>query len=285
MNDCKKSRLLFDEVFFDEITDEDKYFLDQHLKNCPKCRTELSQNTSLLTGITKKKANEPDSDFWDNYTANLHQRMLSEGHLAGDQSSKEHPKIKLLPQISRWFTAHSVPAWAIQGAAAVILVILGIFIGRYFFIPDPPGTQTPPANSQNNALLTAGQSAQQQALKRTGSFINRSRLILLAIENFDPETQSTQAINFPYQKEVSKDLVKRAISLKQELSKTRQRKLKELITELEIILLQIANMDPGSEIETIQLVKGGNYIRGMLYKIRINDLRRYTYKTTEEKRF
>jgi len=73
-------------------------------------------------------------------------------------------------------------------------------------------------------------------------------------------------------------LIRKAALLKQDLSKTRQRRLQELISELEIILLQIANMDPGSEMETLQIVKGEQYIKGMLYKIRINDLRRSTNK-------
>lgn len=290
MNECKKSRLLFDEAFFGELTDEDKCFLDRHLENCPKCRTELNQNTSLLSGITKKKAkkkaDEPHPEFWDNYTANLHQRMVSEGLLRGNPLLKKQKKWKkLLKQISGWFTTHSLPAWALQGTAAAVLLMVGIFIGRQFFAPMSPPTPAPGPINQTDALVTAGLSPRQQKnLRRTDSFIDRSRVILLAIENFDPETQSTQAINLPYQKKISRDLVKQAISLKQDLSETRQRRLKELITELEIILLQIANMDPGSEMETLQLVKGGRYIHGMLYKIRINDLRRSTYKTNEKQK-
>ncbi len=268
MNDCKKNRLLFDHAFFGELTNEEKDALDQHLENCPKCRTELKQNTALLSKITKKKAHEPHPGFWENYTANLHQRMQSEGLLTKEK--------KLLQRISRWFTTHSVPDWALQGAAAVILVAVGIFIGRQFFAPSPlPTTETSGLTPHH---------AQQIMMQRADRFIDRSRVILLAIENFDPETQNPRAINLPYQKEISRDLVKQAVALKQDLSETRSRRLKELISELEIILLQIANIDPGSEMETLQLVKGGRYIRGMLYKIRINDLRRSTYKTNEKKR-
>lgn len=263
MNECKKSGLLFDDVFFGELTGEDKAFLDRHLETCPQCRAELEQNTALLAAVTKKKKHEPRPDFWDNYTANLHQRMLSDGHLGRR------------PKIFDWFTTHSVPTWALQGAAAVLLVIVGIVIGRFFFAPAPI--------DQKDELLTAALSQEQQeTLQRTSRFIDRSRVILLAIENFDPETQSARAINLPYQRKISRDLVKQVNTLKQDLSEIHRRRLKELISELEVILLQIANMDPGSEMETLQLVKGGQYIRGMLYKIRINDLRRSTYKTNEK---
>ncbi len=270
MNDCKKSRLLFDDAFFGELTGENKTFLNRHLETCPKCRAELDQNTTLLAAVTKKNKHEPHPDFWDNYTTNLHQRMQSEGHLKDSPPSP-------LRKIFDWLATYSVPTWALQSAAAVVLVIVGIVIGRFFFAPAPI--------DQKDALLTAALSPrQQETLQRTSRFIDRSRVILLAIENFDPETQSARAINLPYQKKISRDLVKQASLLKQELSETRRRRLEELISELEIILLQIANMDPGSEMETLQLVKGGQYIRGMLYKIRLNDLRRSIYKINEKKR-
>ncbi len=276
MNDCKKSKLLFDEAFFGELTGQDKTFLDRHLENCPKCRVKLDQNSSLLSAVTQKKAHEPQPGFWDNYTTNLHRRMVSEGHLTGNQLSKK--------QTSRRFSARFIPAWALQGAAAVIILIVGIFIGRQFFAPGAPSAPAPGPGNQNNAYLTSDLALRQKTLQRTVRFLDRSRVILLAIENFDPATQSAGTVNLPYQKEISRDLLKQAISLKQDLSSIRQRRLKELIAELEVILLQIANIDSGSEMETLQLVKGGQYIRGILFKIRINDLRRSTYKTKEKKR-
>lgn len=263
MNKCKKTRKMFDDVFFNEISESDKNAFDRHLESCSKCRTEFQKNNLMLANILPGQSVEPSPDFWENYTANLHQRMLSEGVLTEGKSRT----------LAGWFTAFSVPRWALQAAAALSLVIIGIFIGRMFF----PGTIPAPQNGQESNNFAS-------LLQRTGDFIDRSRVILLAIENVDLETQSVQAINLPYQRKISKDLVKSATALKRELSQSRQRRLEELIDELEVILLQIANMDPGSEMETLRLVKGGQYVRGMLYKIRINDLRRSSYKTKKKKR-
>lgn len=275
MKDCKKIRLLLDDVFFKQISEEDKNFLDRHLKTCSNCREELEQNNSLLAGIIKtgkSSAGEPPAEFWENYSANLHQRMLTEGVL----TENDNPSIPA--KIARWFTTRSVPGWALQAAAAVLLVILGIFIGRLFFPGTSPAPQ--PASIHDQTLAHTS----NNLLQRTGNFIDRSRVILLAIENTDLEGNSIQAINLPYQKEVSRDLLKSAAALKQELDQSRRRRLQELIAELEVILLQIANMDAGSEMETLQLVKGDQHIRGMLYKIRINDLRRSIYRTKKTKK-
>jgi hypothetical protein len=279
MNNCNKFKLLFDDAFFGELSNEDKNLLDRHLENCTDCRIEFNQNTAMLSTLSEKKTDEPAPGFWENYSSNLQRRMESEGLLSKAGASKRSALRKNLPgQLAEWLASRTVPTWTLQSAAAVLILIVGIFIGRQFFAP---GTHPLPDNDStqhNHIILSPNNSLLQKTLNRTGNFIDRSRVILLAIENFDPETQNIQAINVPYQKEISKDLIKKAALLKQDLSKTRQRRLQELISELEIILLQIANMDPGSEMETLQIVKGGHYLKGILYKIRINDLRRSTYK-------
>lgn len=270
MNKCKRSRLLFDGAFFGELSVREKSFLDSHLEQCPACRAELEQNNLLLQGIAGKRTGEPEPGFWDNYTANLHQRMRAEGHL---ETNKATGRLKHGgPRF------HFMPMWARQGAAALILVVVGIFIGRYAFTPRTVPARGTGEIAPNHAMLTAGTSKEQKILLRTGKFFDRSRVILLAIDNFDPETESAGAINLAYQKKLSRDLLKQAYILKQDLSETKQRRLQELISELEVILLQIANIDEASELETLELIKDGAYIRGLLYKIRINDLRRSTYK-------
>jgi hypothetical protein len=263
MNECKKSRLLFDNAICGELTHGEKIFLDRHLKNCPKCRAEFNKDRALFSVITKKKDHEPPPGFWEHYTANLHQRMLREGVL----TEKKHRK-----RLNRRLTLPTIPAWAVRGAAAAILLIVGIFIGREFFAPRPQPTPVPVPARQDNENVSGNLTSQQKILLRTGSFLNRSRVILLAIENFDPETENAQIINLPSQKRISKALLKEAIELKQALSQTRQRRLEELVSQVEVILLQISNMDPGSETEILQLTGDGEYICDMLFDLGTYDL-------------
>lgn len=275
MKECKKSELLFDGAFFGILDKEDQLFLVQHLEHCGKCQRELEQNNSMLSVIANKKTSAPPAEFWENYTTKLQQRMISEGLLNENQPVTKPAQQKgPLKQLFGRFAAPAVPGWVFQGTAAVVLVILGIFIGWQFFAPHPNGE---PELASHISLESAKQAP--GIMQQVGNFIDRSRVILLAIENFDLETESMHAINLPYQKMISRELADQAVSLKKDLSKARQRRLKELITELEVLLLQIANMDAGSEMETLQLVKDGRYIRGMLYKIRVIDLQRSKDKT------
>lgn len=278
MNECKKSNLLFDEIFFNEISRSDKKFIDKHLKKCGKCRNGLNENTAMLSGITLNEYKEPRSEFWNNYTSNLNDRMLSEGLLEDEKSLNKSDKInELIHQISNWFKNIPASRWALQGSVVIALLLIGVLIGRNFFSPVVPSTND--SNLFKEDIVFADNPGPNKAiLQRTSNFIDRSRVILLAIDNFDLETEDSEAINLFNQQRVSRNLVKQAALIKEDLSNFKQHRLKSLIGDLEIILLQIANIDSGSEMETIKLVKGNKYIHGMLYRIRINDLRRSVNK-------
>jgi hypothetical protein len=59
--------------------------------------------------------------------------------------------------------------------------------------------------------------------------------------------------------------------LKGELSGRRQRRLQELISDLEVVLLQIANFESESDMSVIELVQDGIKSRGILFKIHLAD--------------
>ncbi len=278
MNDCKKSNLLFDEFFLNEISIEDKKFIDEHLKTCLKCSSELKENTAMLSGITINEYKEPRQEFWDNYLTNLNDRMQSEGLLQEDKLLNKSDKIKkIIYKISNWFKSISASRWALQGSAVIVLLLIGVLIGRNYFAPVIPSTNEK-SQFEKNILIANNPGPKQAILQRTSNFIDRSRVILLAIDNFDLEKEDSEVINLFNQQRVSRNLVKQAALIKEDLSNFKQHRLKALIGDLEIILLQIANIDSGSEMETIKLVKGNKYIHGMLYRIRINDLRRSVNK-------
>jgi hypothetical protein len=107
--------------------------------------------------------------------------------------------------------------------------------------------------------------------QRAFDYIQRSKLIVLAISNFDSENQDPYALDLPYQQQISRELVQEASLLKEELSGRRHRRLQELVSDLEVILLQIANLEEESDISAIELVQDGVKSRGILFKIHLAD--------------
>lgn len=274
MNECKECKALFTESFYDELNPDQRQFLEDHLETCKKCQSEYTEMTSTLEIMNKRIRPEPAQAFWDDFGKNVAERMEEGKALDVQTESRGRSFIRALS---------FAPRWAFQATAAALLVIVGIFIGRTVF--SPPVSEVEYAQ-QPISMVSPPQSG-VELISRTQNYIERSKLILLAIINFDPQTEDPFALNIPYQKQVSKELVQEASFLKKGLADADQRRLQSLITDLEVILLQIANLESEHDLEAIEFVKDGVESRGILLKIHLTDIRQSinkSDKTVPEKR-
>ena len=263
MSDCKKCQDLFGEAFYEELNAEQKKFLENHISVCEGCESEYTDITSTLKVMEKRNRPEPDQTYWDGYWNKLATRIGEEKTFTPKQES-------WLRSFGRAFTF--APKWAFQTAAALLLVVLGIYIGRMVFYP--PTSEVQQARQQPAIGSQVEQSAEY--INRAQNYIERSKLILLALINFDPETEDSYALNLPFQRQVSRELVREASFLKQGVADSDQRHLKDLITDLEVILLQIANLESENDFEAIELVKKGADSRGILLQIHVSDFHQST---------
>jgi hypothetical protein len=263
MSDCKKCQDMFDEAFYEELSAEQKNFLENHISACEGCESEYTDTVSTLKLMEKRSRPEPEQAFWNGYWNKLATKMEEEKALTPKQESWWR-------SFGRAFTF--APKWAFQTAAALLLVVLGIYIGRMIFYPSTSEFQ------QAQQLPAVASQVEQSAeyIIRAHNYIERSKLILLALINFDPETEDPYALNLPFQQQVSRELVSEASFLKQGIADPDHRRLRDLITDLEVILLQIANLESERDFEAIELVKKGVDSRGVLLQIRISDFRKST---------
>lgn len=262
MNDCKKCHNLFAEAIYGELNTEQKDFFEDHLHICLKCKSEFAETKSTFEIMNKRIRPEPGQAFWDNYWKRLAKRMDKEEVLQPKPESWWRTLVQPLTH---------PPKWAYQLAAALLLVVIGIFIGRMMNSPTAPDVQQV---QQTHPMLVSQAEPGAEVIHRAQNYIERSKLILLAIINFDPETEDPYALNLPYQQQVSRELVQEASFLKKELVDTKQRRLQNLVTDLEVILLQIANLESEYDFEAIDIVKKGVDSRGILMKINLSDIRK-----------
>lgn len=260
MNDCKKCHDLFVEALYEELNAEQKHFFTEHLQLCDKCKTEYTKMSASLKIMDKRVRPEPGQAFWNGYTNRLFQRM--EDKKIFDEKSE--PWWRTFGR-----TLSSTPRWAYQAIAALLLVAVGIFIGRMIFSPSITEIQS----SQQITSIQTQQAHRADLAHRTQNYIERSKLILLALINFDPEIDDPYALNLPYQKQVSTELVQEASYLKGELGEYDQERMQSLVADLEMILLQIANLESEYDLRAIDLVKEGVERGGILLKINITDIR------------
>lgn len=260
MSDCKKCRSLFLERFYGELDVVKTQFFEDHISVCEKCKSRFSEMEKLLQFTGKRVRPEPPEEFWDSYEKSLARRI-------------ETAKITQSEHETSWKKRQRrfilTPKWIYQAAAAVALIIIGVFIGRTLFSPSIKGVQ----HASQRSGLTTQQQTETALVSRSQDYIERSKLILLALVNFDPALEDPYALDLPYQKRLSKELVQEAGDLKQELAKSDQERLEDLIASLEVILLQIANLESENDLDAIELVRDGIDRRGILMEINLTDLR------------
>jgi hypothetical protein len=211
--------------------------------------------------MDKRVRPEPGQEFWDGYWKRLAGRMEEER--AGEEESRSWGKA-----LSRIWSLRA--RWAFQAAAALALIIAGIFVGRTIFSPP----RVPLEVARQAVQAPPVQPGQDDPVLRARNYVDRSKLVLLALVNYDPRSEDPYGLDLPLQKQVSQQLVKQAGGLKSDLKDPSQRRLRELVVDLETILLQIANLESKNDLEAVEFVKQGVENRGLLLKINLNEMGR-----------
>jgi len=253
MNSCRRCGKIFPEALYHELSEDEQRLFEEHLSACPGCAAEFEKMKSTMRIMDRRVRPEPGQKFWDGYWSRLASRLQEE-----EKRKRQTSPLALLPR------------WAYLSAAAVLLVVLGVFLGRVFFFSPGPGLQR-----------TAGK--EEQSILRAQNYFERSKVVLLALVNFDPKTKDPYGLDFPEQKRVSRELVREAGYLKTQFSSPSQKRLRELVSDLEVILLQIANLEQRQGLAAVELVKQGVDEGGILFKINLTEIWQDAQKKAETK--
>ena len=267
MNDCQHYEALIAEKLFGDLSPEDKQRLETHLEACPGCRAQVQEMEATLHLATAHTRPEPSADFWEGYYARLITRLREEEQRPSQTS-----------RLAEWLRAPGrlnlsallpTPRWVYQLSGAVALLAVGVLIGWLVFgntasqqptIADEPGVETPV------------QAASLEA--RADRYLERSKVLLLGLVNLEPDAQDPAHVDLTRQQEIARELIDESSVLKDELTEADQRLMRALIDDLEVILLQIANIEAGYDVPAIEMVKSGVDRRAILLKINLTEMRR-----------
>jgi hypothetical protein len=264
MSACRKYRARFVEAFYDELSAEQKQRFDEHLQGCPECAVAFAELRSVVKVMDQRQRPTPEPEFWQGYWHRLAARL---------EGARRPARVQWWRRLAEGLRLE--PAWAYRTVAAAALVVAGILIGKLFY----GGPATEP--SQVTRAVPAFEAEVVDA--RAERYIERSKLLLLALVNFDPETEYVAALDLPRQQEVSRALIQEAALLKDQLTQPDQQRFRELITDLEVILLQIANLESEYDLPMIDLVKSGVDRRAIFLKINLEEMRRTERKAINPK--
>ncbi|MBD3290870.1 hypothetical protein GF337_18830 [candidate division KSB1 bacterium] len=256
MMKCKSIRKLFVDALYDELTSQQREGFDRHLESCAGCAREFAQLKQTMTAMDQRELAEPEEAFWEGYWNRLQPQLEETPGLP----TRYRDRLRQLTEI-RIFE----PRVAMQLAVAIVLIALGIFIGRLIYAPD---------NVRRELPVYAEKSPDGQEAKfvdaRTQRYLERSKVLLLGLVNFDSAEEDYHGLNFGHQQRISEELVSEAQFLKENV---RGHGLTSLISDLEIILMQIANLESEQDINGIELIKSGIDRQGILLKINLEEIK------------
>lgn len=256
MSDCRKCRDLMIEARYGELDAAGRERLERHLAACPAC-TEASEalraDLELMDG---RRRPEPGPAFWDGYWDRLSRRILWE-------SIEEGRRPSLPARLAGALGRVRLPRWTLQAAGAAAMLLVGVLIGsRLVGPPKGPAPATTAAVAPSPAVVQAE------------NFIERSQVLLLGLVNYRPGVQDAYALDLDRKRALSRDLAAEAPGLRRSLTARDQKRLRDLVGELEVIMMQIANLGSGQDAEGIELVKQGVDARGIFLKIDLDRLGR-----------
>ncbi len=262
MRGCGKMEEKILASLYGELSPEEEKGLARHLDACPACRTEHDAMARTLLTMGRKAAADPGAEYWSGYYEKLEKRMVADGVFAPAKPAGRPAGPEKAP-----FGRKLFPRWAFAAAGALGLLAAGILIGR-LTIERGPLVAGKPAVSGEAAVVPAADLS-----GRASRYVGRSKVILLAIANFDPATKDIHGLNLPVQKAMSRDLVKEAAVLKDDLRAAGDRRLERLVAELETILIQIANLKSETDLPGVEIVKAGLGQQDILFKINLSEAR------------
>ncbi len=254
---CPEFEDVMAEVLFGEASDEQRAQLDAHVATCAACREEFTALEGTIELSRMRSHQDPGDAFWDGFHDRVIGRVLEEASaptnvlpLVSDRGSagrRSGGGLRLLsPLTSRL-------------VAAIVLIAVGFGIGKLASVPAPSGSQLAGEEDQSNVrsgndgtgeYLLTGQSA--------GELLAQSEIVLLQFVNGAATSGGSQQ---------ARELGRRAEIVRTSLEDDGDRRMSELVRELEFVLLQIANLDASADEPGVELVRNAIDRRALLFRI------------------
>ena len=265
--DCEKR---FVEALYGELEGEAKRDFAAHLSTCSRCSRMYAEWEGTLRTMSRRERPDPGQSYWDGYWARLEAR-LEPGKDRGEPGRRGGWLDRVVPG---WSNAGF--RWVYQAAGVLVLIAVGALIGRVVLPgrgPEPEIVAERVVTPPSGGAVPDATSSPAVAEACARRYIEDSQVLLLALINDDPGVDGAFPADWSGQKKRSRELVAQAASLKNELDDPKQRRLRDLVNDLELILMQIANLESEGDMEAVELIRSSVDNQGLMFKINLEQLR------------
>lgn len=244
--DCKAVNSRVQRYLDGELSSKQKEKFDAHLQDCAGCAAEVKSFRMIFSEAADLEKQTVPDDLWQKIALGLDEQP---------QSTWE----TFLDKVAGWRDEMSlnfiIPAPALKFSGMALLLVLGIWVGRLTL--------------KNNDVQIAQQTQDAGYRLAAQNYIEKSKILFLGVINADSEDIRNSGLNM--ERKMAQGLVRQTAVLKDGLSGKRDARLRQLISELEMILVEIANMEEAEDIKDVELIKSGIDRKGLMLKINVQD--------------
>jgi len=256
-----------------ELPEQLRKTIEAHLSSCKRCAAELEsvrETISLMdTGLERPSAHRTEL-YWQHFAGKVERRIERDDRATNEDS--------ILKRFLDSFVDHRKP-FSIGFASALTLVMIAFGIWTVWI--KNPASQTTTAEQPAQQLASSDPSRIQKAALdlRAQDYLEQSKVLLIGLMNTDTKTLGAFGTSLQREQEISRTLVSESGDLTSKLNDPSQRRMKELISDLQLILVQIANLGSKHALPGVEIIKGGIEHNDILFKINLEEIQR-SAKTT-----
>ena len=265
---CSETKPILSAHLEGEATASQWRLAEEHMRSCSEC-AQIWQNFQAAAVLLKTKLPhlEPSAALWDHIAARL-----------------EHAPAKKFRLGERWrqrVEALFAPAPRAVGLmkfgfALLVLILAGLPFVLQHSSPERVATHAPAGRDTTLAAATLSRPSGPTPLRTTGlerqmaDYLEATRIILLEVKN---NTGGEQELDVQGLRQTSQRLLEQSVTLKADLKQARAAALQNLVEQLELLLLEFANLAEQPQREEVELLRADIRQNDLLIKIEIVDLK------------
>jgi len=289
---CERTQQDMIDALYGELSHDDMREFETHIASCATCAALYHELRATGAVMHDRERRDPGEKFWNEYYARLEARL--ERELRGSDVVPVRARRRLYL------------SWGYRMAAAVAVLAAGVWIGHSGLDRERvvnPGTQMVRHADTTAAGAVTGDAGIASTLGhadrspidgpapagpsgdadrrvqlasadvRARDYIDRSQVLLLELVNAAPDTTRAGRGDYRLQQTRARALVSEASALRDDLPGGDNRRLRELVTELQLVLREIANIETRNDVQAVEIIRNRVSREGVLMKIDVEQMR------------
>jgi len=259
------------EYLRDELPAEDRRAVEAHLKLCATCAGELESmraEMDLLTQKARRPSTHRNELYWQQFAEKVERRIQA--------SSTEEEAQSFVGRLMDLLVEHRKP-FSFGFASALSLAVLAFAVWSLWIKVPSDQIASDSAGRPSGGLQTNIQKAAMEL--RAADYLEQSKVLLIGIMNTDTKSLVESKSLLRRQREMSRTLVRESQEISSGLTDPSQQRLRELVSDLGLILVQIANLEAEHGVQGVEIVKGGVERNSLLFKINLEEMQRAAQPT------